>query len=84
MTTAKQHIENLVRCRGDEFKFVKIGMMVKAGGDIGTIKGVNCSANLDVVFANQLKHGKRKHNCHPSHDITYYNEDGNPIAIYGG
>lgn len=81
---AKLHkaIETLVRCRGEYFSFVKIGMMVEMGGDLGTIVGVNDSANLDVVFANQLKYGKHKYNCHPTCEIKYFDKDGNVIADY--
>ncbi|MBK5144680.1 hypothetical protein I2494_13305 [Budviciaceae bacterium BWR-B9] len=81
---AKLHkaIETLVRCRGEYFSFVKIGMMVEVYGDLGTIVGVNDSANLDVVFTNQLKHGKHKYNCHPTCEIKYFDAEDEVIADY--
>ena len=43
---------------------------------------MNGSANLDVVFTNQLKYGKYKHNCHPTCEVKYFNADGEVIAEY--
>ncbi|WP_342753774.1 hypothetical protein AAGQ96_13000 [Pantoea sp. MBD-2R] len=76
----KQFIDDMIRCRGIEF--ARIGMMVEVYGDIGTIAGMNGSANLDVVFANQQKYGKHKHNCHPTCSIKYFDSDGKIIAEY--
>ena len=78
--TEKKFVEDMTRCRGMDW--VRLGMMVEVSGDIGTIKGTNSSANLDVVFANQQKMGKHKHNCHPTWDIRYFDEAGKVIADY--
>ena len=76
----KMFIEDMENQRGIDF--AKIGMMVEVSGDIGTIKGMNHSCNLDVVFANTLKHGKGKYNCHPTWDICYFDKDGEIIKDY--
>ena len=52
--------------------FVYIGMRVELEGRLGTIKGFNHSANLDVVFDGE----KQKTNCHPTWEIIYFNPDG--------
>ena len=57
-------------------------MMVEINGEIGTVAGINRSANLDVVFANKLKHGNKAKNCHPFWKAKYFNEDGKCIAEY--
>jgi hypothetical protein len=77
---ADQFIADMKRCRGIEF--ARIGMQVEVDGDMGTIVGMNSSANLDVVFVNQLKYGKGKHNCHPTWEICYFGADGKIIADY--
>ncbi|WP_194289208.1 hypothetical protein [Pseudomonas helleri] len=45
---AEQFREEMIRCRGIEF--ARLGMMVEINGDMGTIEGMNGSANLDVRF----------------------------------
>jgi len=80
MSKDKQFIADMIRCRGIDF--ARIGMMVEVYGDLGTIVGMNGSANLDVVFTNQLKYGKYKHNCHPTCEVKYFNADGEVIAEY--
>lgn len=55
---AQQFQEDMIRCRGIEF--ARLGMMVDVNGDMGTIQGMNGSANLDVLFTNQLIYGKAK------------------------
>lgn len=82
MSKATQFIEDMKRCRGIDF--ARIGMMVEVDGAIGTITGMNGSANLDVKFANQLKFGKGAHNCHPMWKIKYFNNAGELIADYTG
>jgi len=62
--------------------WVRLGMMVEAYGDLGTIVGMNGSANLDVVFVNQLKMGKHKHNCHPWCETRYFDAEGRVIRDY--
>lgn len=76
----QQFIEDMKRLRGIDF--ARLGMLVEVSGDSGTIVGMNRSANLDVVFANQQKHGKRPHNCHPTWEIAYFNENNEIIADY--
>ena len=80
MTKKKQFIADMKRCRGIDF--CHIGMMVEVSGDIGTVKGMNSSGNLDVVFANQMKYGTGKHNCHPTWEICYFSIDGDIIKDY--
>ena len=81
MTKKQQFIADIKRCRGIDF--AQIGQMVEVGGDIGTIKGLNDSGNLDIVFANTLKYGIHKHNCHPTWDIKYYDKYGEVIRSFG-
>lgn len=80
LTKAEQFVADMKRCRGIEF--ARVGMQIEVDGDIGTIVGMNGSANLDVVFANQQRYGKHKHNCHPTWEICYFNENGEVIADY--
>lgn len=77
---AEQFHADMVRCRGIEF--AQLGMMVEVNGDIGTIEGMNASANLDVRFTNQLRHGKALRNCHPMWNVKYFNEAGTVIAHF--
>lgn len=70
----KKFIDDMTRCRGMDW--VRLGMMIEVNGDIGTIIGMNASANLDVVFSNQLKYGKTSYNCHPTWETVYFNENG--------
>lgn len=81
MTKKEQKfVDDMIRCRGMDF--VRLGMMVEVEGQMGTIVGMNSSANLDVVFANRLKMGDYKHNCHPTWDIAYFDADGNVIKDF--
>ena len=73
-------IEKMTQLRGMDW--VRIGMMVEMSGHIGTIKGMNSSANLDVLFANQQRMGSRPLNCHPKWNIRYFDENGNIICFY--
>jgi hypothetical protein len=76
----EQFIADMKRTRGIDF--ARIGMMVEVNGEIGTIKGMNSSANLDVVFANQAKRGKGSHNCHPTWETRYFDAAGAVVADY--
>jgi hypothetical protein len=80
LTKSEKFIEDMIRCRGIDF--ARIGMQVEVAGDIGTIVGMNLAGNLDVVFANQQKHGKGKSNCHPTWKTRYFDESGAVIADY--
>lgn len=80
LTKAEQFIADMKRCRGIDF--ARIGMQIEVDGDIGTIVGMNSSANLDVKFANQTKYGKYAHNCHPTWETRYFDADGQVIADY--
>ncbi|MFJ3110223.1 hypothetical protein [Pseudomonas putida] len=77
---AQRFQEDMIRCRGIEF--ARLGMMVEVDGDSGTIQGMNASANLDVRFTNQLKHGNRNHNCHPTWKVKYFDASGALIAHF--
>lgn len=79
-TKAEQFIADMIRHRGIEF--ARLGMMVEVSGDIGTIEGMNSSCNLNVKFANTLKHGKGLHNCHPWWNVKYFDETGQLIAHF--
>ncbi|TCK44022.1 hypothetical protein B0G84_2370 [Paraburkholderia sp. BL8N3] len=80
-TKDEQFIEDMKRIRGIDF--ARIGMMVEVAGEIGTIAGMTSgSGNLAVVFANQVKKGKGKYNCHPTWETRYFNERGEVIADY--
>lgn len=57
-------------------------MQIEVDGDVGTIVGMNSSANLDVVFANHAKYGKHKHNCHPTWETRYFDASGKVVADY--
>lgn len=76
----KQFVEDMTRCRGMDW--VRLGMMVEVDGHIGSIVGMNSSANLDVVFANKLKFGTAPSNCHPTWRTRYFDKDGNIIKDY--
>lgn len=77
---ADQFVADMKRCRGIDF--ARIGMQVEVDGDLGTIVGMNSSANLDVKFVNQLKYGKQAHNCHPTWETRYFDAAGMVIADY--
>jgi len=76
----KQFIEAITRSRGMDF--VRLGMMVEVCGQPGTVVGFNSGANLDVIFANRLKMGKKKQNCHPQYEIKYFDQAGRVIKDY--
>ncbi|WP_426106337.1 hypothetical protein [Massilia sp. TSP1-1-2] len=80
VSKADQFIADMIRCRGMDW--VRIGMQIEVSGDMGTIMGMNSSANLDVVFVNQLKMGKHSHNCHPTWETQYFDETGKVIKDY--
>lgn len=75
-----QFVADMIRCRG--MGFVRLGMKVEVSGEVGTIQGMNSSANLDVKFSNQLKLGRHNHNCHPTWNICYFDEHNNILADY--
>lgn len=82
LSKAQQFIKDMIRHRGIEF--AQIGMMVEVDGAIGTIQGMNDSANLNVVFTNKLKYGKHAHNCHPTWRVKYFDAEGKLIAHHDG
>lgn len=79
-TKAEQFIADMIRCRSIEF--ARVGMMVEVDGEMGTILGMNIRANLSVRMTNQLKHGKHAHNCHPTWNVKYFDDDGKVIAHF--
>lgn len=79
-TNAEQFIADMIRCRGIEF--AQLGMMVEVDGNMGTIQGINASANLNVRFANELTFGKHSHNCHPMWRVKYFDATGALIAHF--
>ena len=80
MNKADQFAADILRMRGLDFP--RFGMMIEVDGQRGTIQGMNSSANLDVVFVNQLKMGKRALNCHPTWETCYFDVDGNVIRDF--
>jgi hypothetical protein len=76
----QQFIDDMIRYRGIDF--ARIGMMVEVYGEIGTIIGMGASANLEVVFANQLKYSKHPAGCHPNDEVRYFDKSGAVIADY--
>jgi hypothetical protein len=80
LTKAERFIDDMITGRGIEF--ARIGMAVEVDGGMGTIEGMNSSANLNVRFTNQLKYGKHLHNCHPTWNVKYYDAEGKVIAHF--
>lgn len=80
LSKAGQFVADMKRCRGIDF--ARIGMQVEVDGNMGTIVGMNRSANLDVRFVNELKYGKGVQNCHPTWETRYFDAAGNVIADY--
>ena len=80
LNKADQFAADILRTRGLDFP--RIGMMIEVNGQRGTIQGMNRSANLDVVFVNQLKMGDHEHNCHPTWETCYFDVDGNIIRDF--
>ncbi|MFL1449146.1 hypothetical protein ACI77O_12195 [Pseudomonas tritici] len=71
---------DMLRCR--DIEFARLGMMVEVNGKLGTIEGANANANLDVRYTNQLAHGSGLHNCHPTWNVKYFDEDSKVIAHF--
>ncbi len=57
--------------------FARVGMQVSVGGQSGVIVGNNCSGNFDVLF--DSRYGGEILNCHPNHEIVYFDDDGTEI-----
>jgi hypothetical protein len=76
----KQFIEDMTRCRGVDW--IRLGMKIEVNGNAGTIVGMNSGGNLDVFYANQLRFGKGKHNCHPFWKTRYFGKDEKVIKDY--
>ncbi|MGE8063892.1 hypothetical protein [Pseudomonas sp. NPDC089569] len=77
---AQQFVDDMNRTRGIEF--ARLGMQVEVDGKMGTIVGLNASANLNVQMANQLKYGKTARSFHPTWKVKYFDEDGKVIAHF--
>lgn len=77
---AERFIADMIKHR--DIEFARIGMMVEVDGDLGTIEGMNNSANLDVRFTNRLKYGNHVHNCHPTWKVKYFDQEGKMIAHF--
>jgi hypothetical protein len=80
VSKAEQFIRDMTRQRGMDF--VRIGMAVEVDGKRGKIKGMNSSANLDVVFDDTAARGKHAYNCHPTWETRYFDENDVCIADY--
>lgn len=80
LSKAEQFIADMMRTRGMDW--VRIGMQIEIAGDLGTIVGMNSSANLDVRFTNELKYGKGTSNCHPWWETRYFDKNGVVIKDY--
>jgi len=68
--------ENMKSNRG--LDFVRIGLKVEVNGNIGTIKGMNSSANLDVDFGKE----RGVSNCHPTWETVYFDYSDNIIKDF--
>lgn len=80
LTKAEQFVADMKKHR--RIDFARLGMQIEVDGEIGTIVGMNSSANLDVVFANQQRYGKSAQNCHPFWQTRYFDKAGFVIADY--
>lgn len=60
-----------------QMPFLKIGMKVEVGGNMGFIIGEDCYCNLMVDFNGTIKYRSTKAN------IKYFDKNGNIIAEYG-
>jgi hypothetical protein len=78
--TVDHFVSEMIRCRGIEF--AQVGMMVEVSGEIGTIKGMGSSANLEVLFSNVLKHGNQPRTAHPTWKVKYFDAAGTVIAHF--
>lgn len=76
--TSEDFIKN-AKYRGIEFAYC--GMRVTVGEMNGFIVGHNSSANLDVLFIDG-KYKNQTLNCHPNHNITYFDKNDNVIKQY--
>lgn len=70
MNLKQEIFKDTVEKRG--IPFANIGMRIELEGKRGIIKGVNNSANLDVIFDGE----KAKTNCHPTWEMIYFNNNG--------
>lgn len=76
----EQFLEDMIRCR--DIEFARLGMMVEVNGEMGTIEGMNANANLNIRYTNQLNRGAHLHNCHPTWNVKYFDQEGNLIAHF--
>lgn len=60
--------------------WLKTGMIVEVAGRRGKIVGGNSHCNLNVRYDGESR--RRKHNCHPTWQTIYYDDQGNIIADY--
>lgn len=76
---SEQFVADMIRVRGIEF--ARLGMAVEVNGEMGIIEGMNQSGNLDVRFTSENKHSGL-HNCHPTWQTKYFDQEGNLIAHF--
>ncbi len=76
MSLKQEIFKDTVEKRG--IPFAAIGMRVELEGKTGAIKGVNSSANLDILFDGE----KQKTNCHPTWEMVYFNGNGSICKDY--
>jgi hypothetical protein len=72
----KERFDDMCKRRGIEFAY--LGMTVDIAGRKGKIVGSNQSLNLNIVFDGQVHDS----NCHPTWEITYYDNDGNIVECF--
>jgi len=80
MNKADQFAADILRVRGLDFP--RLGMRIEMDGEPGTIEGMNSAGNLNVVFANQAKYGKKAQSVHPTWEMVYYDVDGNIVGDF--
>lgn len=79
---AQRFEEDMLRCRGIEF--ARLGMMVEVDGNMGTVEGLNASANLVVRFDNDDNQENHPLSCHPTWNVKYFDKSGSVIAHFDG
>ena len=72
----KRFAEDMQQNRG--LDFVRIGLQVEVDGNIGIIKGMNSSANLNVAFEGE----RDTSNFHPTWETRYFDFNNDIIKDY--
>ena len=65
-------------CEMRGIPFADLGMSVDVNGKNGRLVGVNCSANIDVLFEGT----GHILNCHPTWETTFYDDKGSVVMNF--